>query len=212
MICHNCRQSLPANSNFCSKCGSRPISPKRRIYNEISKVVFASAIPVACWIFLAVRHSAQSEVAEPTRQHTASTIDESRKLERSPVEPELQMSELMLQPKSKIELKIGHPLRPAIECMDTNGQQYEYADTSYLCTEHGRVNLFSYRLRKPVSTADAALQAVGLHTDIPPFALGKVAYIWSDQYHNQMLVGKTYAKQVTVMIGVPPHTVEVDMD
>jgi hypothetical protein len=127
-------------------------------------------------------------------------------------EPELQMSELMLQPRSRIEAKLGHPMSPAVECADTRGKQYEYADGSYLCTDRGLVVLFSYVLRKPVASADAALKAVGLHADAPAFTILDVIHIWSHQHNNPIMVGKKYANQITVMIGVPPKRVEVAME
>jgi len=209
--------------SFCSACGSkltevgicrncgRPATsldfqsrPRNRT-NPVAAYIIAIICVVPIVVFTVVHRDSSPSAPEIVK------TSEVPKTEPAYIEPEVRMPELMLQPKAKIEARLGQPVSPAVECADTEGKQYEYADGSYLCTDRGVVVLFSYVLREPVSTADAALRAVGLHADVPAFTFLNVIHIWSRQYHNPIMVGKKYANQITVMIGVPPKRVEVAM-
>lgn len=123
--------------------------------------------------------------------------------------PELRISNFMLQPRSKIEVVLGKPVKQ-YECNDTAGQQYEYSDGSYLCVEHGRVILLSYNLHRIPSNVDEALGAVGLHTVVKPFTPYDSINIWSAERGNPIIVGTILAHQVTAFVG-RVNRVEVDM-
>lgn len=129
--------------------------------------------------------------------------------------PEIRISDFMLQPRTKIEAVLGKPVSQA-DCQDTTGQQYEYSDGSYLCVDHGRVILLSYILHRIPSDGYDALDAVGLHTVVQPYApFGTLLNVWSAERGNPLTVGKIYAHQVTAMVTqigtAGSSAVEVDM-
>src|SRR5579862_2720414 len=100
-------------------------------------------------------------------------------------QPEIRIADFILQPRSRIESVLGKPVKSS-ECTDTTGWQYEYGDGSYLCVDHGRVILLSYRLRRVPSNFNDALSAVGLHTTVQPFApYGSLLNVWSAERGNR---------------------------
>jgi hypothetical protein len=206
-FCSVCGFKL-TEAGVCRNCGkptSSSASPSRK---KSSSKVEASIVGVVGLILIVL-----FSIFKYSSQSTPETIKPPEILKPEPthVETELQMSDLMLKPRSKIEAKLGHPVSAAVECADTQGKQYEYGDGSYLCEDRGVVVLFSYVLRQPIFSADSALQAVGLHADVSAFTVLDVVHIWSNQHNNPIMVGEKYANQITVMIGVPPKRVEVAM-
>jgi hypothetical protein len=207
-FCSGCGFKL-TELGICRNCG-KPTSSTDSLSKKRNTTKPEAYVIAVVGILLIVVFSIAHINSSPSTPETVQPLERS-KPEPTHIEPELQMSELMLQPRSRIEAKLGRPVSPAVECADTQGKQYEYADGSYLCADGGLVVLFSYVLRQPVSNADAALQAVGLHADAPAFTILDVVHIWSHQHNNPIMVGKRYANQITVMIGVPPKRVEVAM-
>jgi hypothetical protein len=127
-----------------------------------------------------------------------------------PRAPELQVSDFLLEPRSNVEAVLGPPIKPAADCSDTIGQQYEYRDGSYICAENERVILVSYRLKLPVATPAAAMRATGLRADVSPVELNAGIHKWSVETQNPIIVKGSPARLVIAYAGAVSR-VEVDM-
>lgn len=162
-------------------------------------------------IYATVRSFSQ-ESSAPAQQNKPSSAGQrqpSSSASEATYPPEIQISDFMLQPRSKIEAVLGKPVKQ-YECSETSGQQYDYNDGSYLCVEHGRVILLSYSLHRIPSNVEEALGAVGLRAMTQPFTPYGSVNIWSTERGNPFIIGTMSAHQVTAFVG-RVSSVEVDM-
>jgi hypothetical protein len=169
------------------------------------------AVAIVAFMIWEVYSTLVNQRQSPEAQAPASSMNASSAIPApATIPPEIRIADFMLQPRSKVEVVLGKAIRQG-ECQDTTGQQYEYSDDSYLCVDHGRVILLSYTLHAKPSTGNDALDAVGLHTTIQPFApYGRSLNVWSAERGNPLIVGTRYAHQVTAIIG-QVNSVQVDM-
>ncbi len=154
-------------------------------------------------------HTIGGPAAQAPQQTPSSATEASSLKVKGEHQPEIRIADFVLQPRAKIETILGKPVRSSA-CSDAEGEQFEYADGSYLCVDRGRVILLSYSLRRVPSDANDALDAVGLHALADPYILLGSIHIWSDQYGNPFLIDKRHAHQVTVFVG-RVNSIELDM-
>jgi len=239
MYCVNCGSPVEGGWTFCAQCGKRtlrehlPAPPQTAIPPAAtsSKTPTSVATTLGSFVYWFIHASRAKQVLlvlgglcilgimikmrfapksfSPEQQQTSSPAPEANH------PPEIRISDFMLQPRSKIEDIIGKPVRQS-ECQDAPGEQYEYSNDSYLCVDHGRVILLSYVLHRIPSNGNNALDMVGLHTDVQPYApYGTLFNVWSAEKGNPLTVGKMYAHQVTAMVTqvgqAGSSAVEVDM-